>query len=112
MCTSVSGAAVRQLLGGQCQPDLSILAVFHWEQSSDVCSFRRQNPTLGHKLLTTQDGSFPQEGKLGTSVCERQSLGGQDHPDLSALVAFIWEQPSDVHSFRRQNPTSLHSHML
>lgn len=48
-------------LEGQCQPELLVLSGFPWEESLDVCNFRRWNPPLCNGHLAKNDHTFPKE---------------------------------------------------
>lgn len=52
----------------QGQPEPSVQAAFIWENSSDIPSFRRQNPTFAHRLWM--------KGKPSSTVSHGQLRGG------------------------------------
>lgn len=84
-CSTAPGEDERQPLGVQGQPDLSDLNALVWVQSSDIRSFRRRNPTFGHRGGKRRP--FPTGGKAWPSLCH--ALPGlvcvsQDSPCLAS----------------------------
>lgn len=65
--STASGEDERQPLGVQGQPDLSDLSALVWEQSLDIRSFRRRNPTFGHG--GGKGRPFPTGGKAWPCLC-------------------------------------------